>query len=97
MRMRTLEWMDRVRASLCGNWFNHVVGEEVAARLKIAVDQDDNVGDFGGACSLEGSSSLKKTSEESDMELDYGRVFSFLFLLLSFNFCTQLFPIACYC
>ncbi|KIH52199.1 hypothetical protein ANCDUO_17701 [Ancylostoma duodenale] len=71
VKTRTLEWMGCVPTSLCRKWFDHVVGEEDAARLKIAVDLNNNVGDLRDSSSSDESSSDGDLSEGSDVEMDF--------------------------
>ncbi|RCN43885.1 hypothetical protein ANCCAN_10086 [Ancylostoma caninum] len=71
VKSRTLDWIGCVLTSLCKKWCDHVVGEEEAARLKIAVDLNNNVGDSGEVWSLdESSSSYEGLPEVSDVELE---------------------------
>ncbi|CAJ0590186.1 unnamed protein product [Cylicocyclus nassatus] len=74
VKTRTLEWMETMPPSLCYSWAQHVVGQEAAARLKIAVDLANNSSILDTLCSEESSSSdddenLSSENDENDPNL----------------------------
>ncbi|KAL6742894.1 hypothetical protein Aduo_015992 [Ancylostoma duodenale] len=70
VKTRTLAWMGSVPPSLCRSWCGHVVKEEEAARLKIAVDLNNNNSNIGSEEYL--SSSDDFSSGEEDLSLESG-------------------------